>query len=303
MRSIKRTVFTLLALLLSAAFSVYGGNSFSHSRQYVPENAKWVIHLDFKALTGTNLWKKIYRNNEFKFDKGKNDFLKDFNFDIVNDLNAVSIYGTRKGSINTDTGVVLLSGKFDRAKIIARLVSEKKPKKSRYLGSEIFHWNGDDFGCFVLDSLMVITHSQTVMESALDTIKRKKPGFSSSPLSARLKDVPRDAVLFAFTGDLPDLIGKHNRSPIMIDKAGMAMFLVMEKNNDMRLSLKLHTESAEAAKNILQVGNGLLALARMSGNEDKDEMRILQTLNIAAKGDTVTAELLIPQDLIIKNID
>ena len=91
--------------------------------------------------------------------------------------------------------------------------------------------------------------------------------------------------------------------PMMIDSSKMALFLAMERNNDLRLSLKLHTDSPEAAKNLMQVGNGLLALARMSKGKLEGKEKIINSIDITVDRNIINAKMFIPSDFIIKNID
>jgi len=299
MKIIKRITFFGLIVTIFLLFFTSPALGYNLQKKFIPSNAKWLIHLDFKVLFKTKIWNSIYNEEKGKIHDGKEKLLKELNFDIFNDLNSVTIYGRAKA--NKD-GVVILSGIFDRKKILQRLKSEKKTEKFKYKDSDIYNWDSDDYGAFVSKNLLVITHSRENLESALDVIRGRSSNFIGSDLSKRLKEIPHDSIIFALVGDLSSLIGKHHTTPIMINKTKMALFLVLEKNSDMRLSLKLHTESPEAAKNIMQIGNGLLALARLSKKELKGKEQLVNSIQISANGKMVKALMLIPSDFILKNI-
>lgn len=299
MKAIKKLAVTILLIVFSITFFTSQVHAFELQKKYIASDTKWVIHLDFKAFIKTKLWDSIYDEKKIKINDKNEDVLKELNFNILKDLYSVSVYGVDKGDKNA---VVLINGDFDRNKIIKKLESEENPEKSKYGNFKIYHWGGDDFGAFVNNNLLVITHSRVNMEYALDVIKGKKPNFKGSALYKRMKEIPGNSILFALAGDLSKLVGKH-KSPVMIDKAKMALFLAMEQNNDMRLSLKLHTESKEAAQNIMQVGNGLLALARMSKKEMQGKEKLFNSIQISSKGSIVEAKMFIPSDFIIKNLD
>ncbi|MCK5004866.1 MAG: hypothetical protein KAS21_07250 [Candidatus Aminicenantes bacterium] len=300
MKTIKKLVLAGLLIVLSIAFFTSQVQAFELQKKYIASDTKWVIHLDFKAFIKTRLWDSIYDEKKIKIDHKNKDLLNELNFNILKDLYSVSVYGVDKGDKNA---VVLINGDFDRKKIIKRLESEEKPEISKYGNFKVYHWDDDDFGAFVNNNLLVITHSRVNMEYALDVIKGKKPNFKGSDLSKRMREIPGNSILFALAGDLSKLVGKHNKSPIMINKAKMALFLAMEQNSDMRLSLKLQTESIEAAKNIMQIGNGLLALARMSKKDMRGKEKIINSIQISSKGNIVEAKMFIPSDFIIDNID
>jgi len=307
----KITKHMVLPVLLSAIFALslvspaYGYNL---QNKFIPSDATWLIHLDFKVLLKTKIWdeifqgekKKIFNSRERKFfKKGKDELVKELNFDILNDLNSVSIYGKSKRGGNA---VVILSGKFDRQKIIRKLNSIKHLDKSKYGNLDVYSWDNDNFGSFINGDLLIITHSKKNLESALDIIKGKSTNFIGTDLFKRLKEIPHNSILFALTENLSSLVGKHLKAPVIINKSRMAFFLALEKNSGIKLLLKLYTESREAAKNIMQIGNGLLALARFNENELKEELELFNSIKISVNGKIVKADLLIPSGFILKNI-
>lgn len=300
MKLIKKIILTGMIMVLSLTFFTTQVPAYELQKKYVAADAKWLIHLDFKAFIKTRLWDSIYREKKVKINHGNDHFLKEVSFDVLKDLYSVTVYGVDKGDKNA---VVLINGVFDIKKVIEKLKSEEKPETSKYGKVKVYHWDDDDYGAFIGSNLLIITHSRVNMEYAIDVVLGKKQGFKRSALSKRLKEVPGDALLFALAGDLSKMIGKHRKMPMMINSSKMALFLAMERNNDLKLSLKLHTESPEAAKNLMQVGNGLLALAKMSGEDLKGKEKIINSIMISAKGNIVKAKMFIPSDFIIKNID
>jgi len=288
-----------MILVLTFSFLSVQAPAHELQKKYIASSAKWVIHLDFKALKNTRLWDGIYKKKSVKIHRKNERLLEEVDFDVLKDLYSVSIYGVDKGE---KEAVVLINGNFNRDKIIKRLKDEEKPEISKYGPVKIYHWD-DDYGAFVNKNLLVITHSRVNMEYAIDVISGKKKGFTSSPMAKRLKEVPGDAVLFALAGDLSKMIGEHHKAPMMINKSKMALFLAMEKNNDLKMSLKLHTESPEAAKNLMQVGNGLLALARMSTEDMGGKEKLLNSINISVDKNVVNARMFIPAEFILENID
>jgi len=300
MKSLKKIILAGLIMVLSLTFFTTQVPAYELQKKYIAADAQWLIHLDFKTFIKTRLWDNIYREKKIKIDHKNDHFLKEVRFDVLKDLYSVTIYGVDKGDKNA---VVLINGVFNIKKVVEKLKSEEKTEISKYGKVKVYHWNDDDYGAFVGSDLLIITHSRMNMEYAIDVVMGKKKGFKGSALSKRMKEVPGDAILFALAGDISKMIGKHRKMPMMIDNSKMALFLAMERNNDLKLSLKLHTESPEAAKNLMQVGNGLLALARMSGEKMEGKEKLINSINITADRNIVNAKMFIPSDFIIKNID
>jgi len=300
MKLFKKITLAGMILMLTLTFFTAQAPAYELQKKYVASEAKWLIHLDFKALMKTKLWDNVYREKKTKINHRNDRILKEVSFDVMKDLYSVSVYGVDKGDKNA---VVLINGNFNKAKIIQKLKDEEKPEIKKYGKIAVYHWDHDDYGAFVGDGLLVITHSRINMEYAIDVIMGKKEGFKGSPLFKRLNEVPGDAILFALAGDLSKMIGKNHKMPMMIDKSKMALFLAMERNNDMRLSLKLHTESSEAAKNLMQIGNGLLALARMNNGELDGNKKLIESINISADKNIVSAYMFIPSEFILDKVD
>ncbi len=291
-----------LLILLTAIFALslvspaYGYNL---QNRFIPSDTTWLIHLDFKVLLKTKIWDEILQGEKRKILEGKDKLVKELNFNIFNDLNSVLIYGKSKGK---DNAVVILSGRFDQQKIIRKLNSEKHLDKFKYNNLDVYSWDNDNFGSFINRNLLIIAHSKRNLESAMDVINRKSKNFIGTNLFKRLKEIPRNSILFALTGDLSSLIGKNHKTPVIINKSRMAFFLALEKNSNMKLFLQLYTESREAAKNIMQIGNGLLALARLNKKKLNGRLELLNSIKISANGKIVKADLLIPSGFISKNI-
>ncbi len=300
MKLIKNLIVTAIIMVLFLTLFTAQASAYELQKKYVASDAKWLIHLDFKAFIKTRLWDNVYREKKIKINHRNDHFLKEVSFDVLKDLNSVTVYGVDKGDKNA---VVLINGVFNISKVIEKLKSEEKPEISKYGKVKVYHWDNDDYGAFVGNNLLIITHSRINMEYAIDVVMGKKQGFEGSALSKRMKEVPGDAILFALAGDLSRMIGNKHNMPMMIDKSKMALFLAMERNNDLRLTLKLHTESPEAAKNLMQVGNGLLALARMNGEKMDGKEKLINSINITSNGNIVIAKMFVPSEFIIKNID
>jgi len=299
MKPVKKLTLTGMILALTLSFLWVQAPADELQKKYIASSAKWVIHLDFKAMKKTRLWDAVYKKKNVKIHRKNERILEEVDFNVLEDLYSISIYGVDQGE---KEAVVLINGNFNRDRILKRLKEKEKPEVSKYGPVKIYHWD-DDYGAFVEDDLLVITQNRINMEYAIDVISGKKKGFRFSPLAKRLKEVPGNAILFALAGDLSKMIGKHHKAPVMINKSRMALFLAMEKNNDLKMSLKLHTESPEAARNLMQVGNGLLALARMSKEDMGGKEKLLNSIDIAVDKNVVSARMFIPAEFIMENID
>ncbi|MBN2266596.1 MAG: hypothetical protein JW775_12365, partial [Candidatus Aminicenantes bacterium] len=110
------------------------------------------------------------------------------------------------------------------------------------------------------------SEGREAIEKVLDTAGGKVKNFAGTVLSASLKEVPAGAFL---SGTLPDLsgLGKELGQSKVLDQASGLFFLAQEKAGSLHIRLQVTAASDESAKNMANVVQGFMALARMGGDE------------------------------------
>mgnify|MGYP001132341035 CR=1 FL=1 len=126
----------------------------------------------------------------------------------------------------------------------------------------------DGYGAFINDNLIVFSEGRAALEKTLDTADGKAKTFAATALSASLKEVPAGAFL---KGVLPDLsgLGKEIGRSKVLDKASGLFFLAQEKSESLLVRLQVTAGSPESAKDMADVVQGLIAMARLSESRDK----------------------------------
>jgi len=273
----KKTVLSLLILFL--AFGVTISANSLQPTSLAPENAQWLIHLDMKKFVSTQLFDLLMADKKdeiFNF----NDMLsKKFKIDLFKDVHGVTILGMGKGE---DNAVLCWEGKIDKEFILALLKLNKDFKEIPYGKYTIYSWEGDRFGTFANDHLALMGEDKDAIKKVLDVISGKKKSMTASNLMALWKGIPNDAFLKAAAHNIAELADDKEASAIL-KKAGMAFFMAMERNENLKLKLKLATDTPETANSIHQIVKGFMALAKLKMQDKEkasdEQMKFLELLN------------------------
>ena len=277
----KRAMIIAAVLIAAALFWSVPAFPGTIPASIVPNGARWIAHFDMEKFVSTSLYGYLDKSGAFQVKADKiNGWLK---IDIKKDITGLTLFGM--GDDKNDQVVVALAGKFDRSAILGQFALQEGHKEIAYGERTIYSTGDDEFGAFVNDRLIVLGDSQAVIQKALDTADSKGRNFTGTALSEALKDVPSGAFL---SGAVPNLsgLGKEIGESKMLEQANGVFFLAQERGDNVLLHLQLTADDAEKAKNIADIIQGLVALGRMSGGQDKmsEMMQLLDGLRVGQDG-------------------
>jgi hypothetical protein len=115
--------------------------------------------------------------------------------------------------------------------------------------------------------------SEKAFDDVLNTIEGKKRNIRGTDMMAAIKNMPQNAFLAAVSENISGLARKSHTSMIL-SKTAMAFFVAGENNEILRLNLKLIADTPETARNIQQIVNGFIALARLKHTEENRELKM-----------------------------
>jgi len=279
----KKTIILIVTILLALLLCTEA-MAVSIQKSIISADANWVVNIDMKKFTSTRLYELLMNDEStVKIRKRTDKHIRKFKFDPFKDITSITAYGTGKDEEKT---VVCLSGNFNKDHILSVLEEETEHKEISYGKHIIYSWGHDDFGVFVDSNFVLLSGSEEAIKTALDVISGKKENLSSSPMMNYVKEIPADAFLMAVVDDISSLAGKHEKA-VILKKTGMASFSIMEKKEDIAINLKFTTGSSEDAKNVEQMIKGLIAFANLQLKEKKEELELLQRLNISIDGNRI----------------
>jgi hypothetical protein len=261
----------------------------------VPEGARWVAHLDVEKFVATKLYE--YLDKDGRFDIKSGNIARWLNINVRNDVTGLTIFGLGPGE---KQAVFALAGKFDKARLLTLISLDESHQEIPYGGFTLYS-TGDEYGAFANDGLIVFSESRDAIEKVLDTAGGKAKNFSSSKLNAALKDVSSGTFLSGIVENLSGL-GRTIEQSKFVEKAGLMFFMAQEKQDNLQVRVQVTADSPESAKNMVDIAQGLIALARLGEGEGPKAVPafLVDGFQVKMEGKTVRLELNIPSREIAK---
>jgi hypothetical protein len=259
---LKKTALLVAVLLVAALWFVVPAWPGTVPTSIVPENARWIAHLDMEKLVATKLYELL--NKDGKFDIKSRDLNRWFKIDVPKDITGVTVFGFEPGGKGQI--VFAVAGKFDKPGLLALIALDKEHAETPYGSYTLYSTGSDEYGAFITDNLIVFSEDRAAIEKVLDTAGGKAKTFAATPLNAALKDIPSSAFLSGVLPDLSKLSGMNSQSKIL-EKASGLFFLAQEKQDALQIRLQVTADSPENAKNMLDLVQGIIAMGRLAGNE------------------------------------
>lgn len=283
--AMKKMIVLTLALIFMAVY-LLSFNAESLQTILVPETARWFVHVDVAKIAQSDL-KNIFTDEyETDLEREMLGIEKTAGIDFFEDITAVTAIGFGN---DREEPVIAFSGNINKDHLLS-LVEEEEPEEIRYGQYVIYNWGGDDFGVFVTDRLVLISENREGIESVLDSYSGKVKNISSTSLTSRLNELSAEPFLLAVADDITGMVDEDDDfGSMLLKKTKQAYFAVSENKNRLNLKLSLEADSAETAKNMLEMANGLRAFLAM--NEEIDpEWEFLKALKIGSQGNTIYLE-------------
>jgi hypothetical protein len=297
LRSVKmKKIMVLLLTLLLASVFLMSAKPGSLPAAFIPGDTQWILHLDMQKFASTRLSDLFNEDSDSKLGKVNRHLSTYFRINLLKDIDGITIFGKGKDKNNA---VMCWTGNLNKEFLLS-LVKDKS-EKIPYGKYTIYRVGNDrSYGVFATDHVFLHSRSENTLQDVLDVMDGKRKNITASRMMSYLKGIPTDAFLQAVGNNISSLFKDYDQSSIL-KKAGMALFIAMEKNENLKLKLKLTTDSPETAQNIHQVVRGFIALARLKQDEQHNKWwRLLETLNVQLKGNVVQMELSYPSGELIE---
>lgn len=278
---------------------------------HVPENAKWLIHLDVEKLMTTQLGGYVGRTFvDKKLAKPTRDLAQwgiDFDW---RDVESITVFGSDFTRNPEQGAVLLIQGSFDIAEAIEVVLDriaayggdEQPIEKLQTNPFPIYSARNEVFGAPYGKGLFLLSKSKADLESARQVLEGKAGSLAQSRRFPHLAS-DNDEFLVAAVDDgfqgaakLPPQIGGLKNAESGQIKAG-------EKADKVFIKLSLNTRDAESATRMQQVLQGLLALATLSQEANKDLATLVEGAKVSGAERTVFLDLEVPSQTIIAKVN
>ena len=286
----------LMVLLLSAAVR---GEALK--KNIVPADASWVVHVNVEQLLGSRFFTHMMGAAEWAEVESKNaQFAKKFKINLLKDIQALTVYG--KGN-DEESAVACIAGRFDKDHLLDLLGMSDEHKEIAYGNYTMHNWDGDEYGAFVGNNLVLITKTEAGLKHALDVISGKADNITGSAAGDIIARTPSDSMLTAVARNISELLDREkDEHSAILKKAQAAMLHLSEREDDMVMGAEVAASSAKDADNIEQMLKGLLAMLDLYRDDLPSGIDIPEDIKISRAGNSVRVELSYPAEKLIKLI-
>ena len=281
----------------------------------IPEDASGVMTINFKKITGLDLFDQMIE--KAKAEKAKEgapfksyeDFVTKTGINPKEDVYsmAIGIMGDMKAAGEPDM-VAVMNIKYDKAKIMA-IINERKGEikefsSEAYEGIDVYNFKDDqgkDVGfSFVSDSLVAIGRKGSLLK-VIDLSKKKgKSVLDNDAKKVLFKQLNGDAVA-SFMFELPEEAKKvqGEGSPFKVDlsKAESVLGFIDYAPGAWNGEIKLLAKDEATNQQIAQVLNSLKGFGAMAGPEVGE---LVNNINITAAADHIKVAFTISDELVKK---
>jgi len=268
----------------------------------IPVDATWVVHVDVDAVWKMTLvkqgWQKMLETRQEAEERLK-ELRGQIGLDITKDVHGVTAYGWGPGA---DKAVVILHAKVDKKLLLGMMTKAPDYKVASHASHRIHTWTAPQrqgprtvAATFFKAEAVVLASSPDQLKVALDTLSRKGPGVSISPLAGK---VPQAAALLVRVGGLSeaDLPGRMQ----MLRQIDSAQFVVGEKKGNVFVRAEVVMANEEVVGQVKTLIDGGLAMAKQASADNEQAKKLLDALKVKVDSETLTISLSLPADEILK---
>ncbi|BCS34466.1 hypothetical protein TBR22_A36930 [Luteitalea sp. TBR-22] len=239
--------------------------------------------------------------------KGRQEFQEQTGIDVERDIDAViaAMSPAADGTANHGSGFVALRGRFDIAKIEA-LVTSKGGQLTDYKGARLLvahEEEGESPRIALVNAGLVIVGSEAAVKAAID----RNAGDGTASITSdgefvrMLESVDQNSTVWAIgrpkvlgvaaTGDGAQVLGQQLPEVRWFAASG-------HLNGGLTATVRAEGKDAEAGKNMREVVQGVLALARLQ-LEAKPELKpLLNSVTVEGTGSGVAVHMTLPAEML-----
>lgn len=298
----------ILGLITVLAAGIFVATAGPIKPNQVSDDAKWIIHLDVEKLLTTELGSQIGRQVlDKRLAKPTRD-LDQWGIDFDwREIRGLTVYGTDFKKSASGHGVLLVESSFDFVEaleiVIDRLMAagaaEKPIEKVQSEPFAIYSANGNAFGTPFGKDVFLIAKSRADLESARAVLDGKSRSAAASKKFPKGSD---DSFLVAAVVE-----GFQSNLPLPPQASGLknaqsGHLTATERSDKVFVSLSLNTRDAESAVQIQQVLQGLLALAALNQDANKELAQLAQGAKVSGADKEVTVNVEVPSQTILAKV-
>ncbi|MFC1781400.1 hypothetical protein ACFLZ8_03995 [Planctomycetota bacterium] len=308
----KKLIILLIANVLFFAGYVIGG-PVEMSR--ISSEANWLACVDCEQFIKSDV-SKIIRTELAKqgVEQKLSNFTKLFGFHPLDDVRNIMLYGQGH---ERENAVVLLEGKFDKAKLLALVGLNPEYKEIKYDNITIQQWlqkdsnSGQDsqaqimYGCFYRDDMIILGSGLPAVKNSIDVLNGSAASASNRIFTDTLLK-NENAFFQIATNSLEQIVGSDPKA-VLLKQAEQLVIIVGEDENSVFSAVNLKAKSQESAGYINQMLEGFIVFLTLADEEQPALAKLAQMVKLSSVEDIIQIRLELQpeliQQIISSNID
>ena len=296
----------LLAVLCFSAVAFNTQAAGLQSKQ-VPAGAKWFLHLDLEAFKATQMG-KFALEQLTAFGPQIDAVSALMQSDLRKDLSGITVFGANDVD-EPEMAVVLIHGQFKPAHVLTLLKANPTFRSEKVGDRELLTWTDKknsesktQFGSIVNENLLLVGTQQKFVVQALKVLDGQSPALDPKKLADL--QIEKGAYL---TGGLFSLaaLPVPPEAKVLENVKSLALALG-ENGTKLEANLRLNASNEEAATQVQQLLQGLIALGQVTlDNIDDPKAKqsaelILKNIQANRTKEWVNISIALPIDMLIQ---
>jgi hypothetical protein len=289
--------------LLVLAVCVATGAQAQIKTQHFPADAKWVLHLDVKALTESAMGQFLRQAMDEEAQRGLTALKAMCGIDLTNDVDSLVVCG--KGDAQAG-GVIYAYGRFDVQKLTAVAGGAKEFQNKAVGERSLLSWS--DKGkrtslCFIDPTLAVMSQDEGLVQEAMKIIDGKTAGLGDDGPFGNVLSHHKGRFLAVQANNLPAFAGTNTQ--LLLFKQAEALMLEigqMPGANGLDCALAVKAATPEQAQQMNQAALGLQAIFQLQASQNPDVAAVAQGVKVGMQNNIVTVNLSLTEAMLKKQI-
>jgi hypothetical protein len=286
------------------------GSSGPGELSYLPASSKVVAFANVREIMDSELHQKL-RDLAPRNDNGLSRFEEETGVDVTRDVDYVlaALGGEASGTTNPGEPLIVARGRFDTVRIEG-LVRSNGGTVEDYRGVRLLaiaNPSGDAGSmrgalAFVEPGLIAMG-ADTAVRRAIDAQKGDVPNASSNADIVRLVKTADEGNAWV-VAKFDALSSGGQIPPEVLQKLPAINWLTLtgHVNGGLRAAVRAEAKDDAAAKNLRDVLQGILALARLQTGQNNEFAALTNSIELGGDGNTVSLGLSVPMELVDKLI-
>jgi hypothetical protein len=294
--NLRKSAFGICGLIAATL----GAQAAPLHRADVAAEPTFVLHLDVDGLRPTAIGQFLLNQMDKPEVQGTVAALQSiFNLDPRKQLHGLTLYSTGRAP---EDGVLLVYGEYEPERLVTLAKGAKDYQSTSYNQHTIHSWINEQkigsngiaprvYAAFPSERMVICAQKEARVAEALDVMDHKVPTLADGTLFPQLGASGTTSFMQAAARKLhiPDFA--PNAALLRMAKA--AWLEIGEAQGQLRATLNLEAGDEEVSKQMVSVGQGLVALMKLQ-QDTPGSVKLAEGLSLKQDGTGVAATLVVP---------